>query len=177
MAWWLPGASLNSNSSDSLRVASANPKPAAASPHNLPLRKNCFSLPRESTVLAPSRKPAARSKLSPPSSAVRRHEPKLAIPSPPRREESLFDFPYTINIEWIRRDDTHDRHEHLQPLSHHSCRAGANLRCLLGRRAIRLPPTHQGRSLASRWCELPHRHRAARCKASTLVGWREPNRA
>src|SRR6266480_1126563 len=87
MAWWLPGASLNSNSSASSRAASVKPKPAAASPPSFPSRKNCVSLPKKSTVPALSRKLAARSKLAQQSSAAAR-----------RSGDPFRDFPYTIGI-------------------------------------------------------------------------------
>src|SRR3989442_4520286 len=87
MAWWLPGASLNSNSSASSRAASVKPKPAAASPPSFPSRKNCVSLPKKSTVSVLSRKLAARSKLSQQSSAAAR-----------RSGDPFRDFPYTSGI-------------------------------------------------------------------------------
>src|SRR5437588_3031853 len=87
MAWWLPGARLNSNSSASSRAASAKPKHAAASPPSFPSRKNCVSLPKKLTVPAFSRKLAARSKLSQQSSAAARLSGDL-----------FRNFPYTIGI-------------------------------------------------------------------------------
>src|SRR5260370_15659348 len=87
MALWLPGASLNSNSSASSRVASAKPKHAAASPRSFASTKNCGSPQKKSTVPALSRKLAARSKLWRPSSAV-----------VSRRGDPFRDFPYTMGI-------------------------------------------------------------------------------
>src|SRR5438876_155683 len=81
MAWWSPGASPNSSSSASSRVASAKPKPGAASPPSFPSKRNFFSPPRKSIAPVLSSKPAARSKPWPPSCAVGRYEAKSIIPA------------------------------------------------------------------------------------------------
>src|SRR2546425_4247987 len=128
MALWSPGAIPSSNSSASLRVVSTKSKLVAASPPSFPSRKNFTSPPRKSIVPALSKKLAVRFRLLPPSSALRRHEPKSVIPSEARnwaigrywrddlrpssrfaeaRGESVFDFPYTIVIEWIGRKGQH----------------------------------------------------------------------
>src|SRR5205814_4105782 len=117
-------------------------------------KKSCVSQRKKSTVPALSKKRGARSKLSPPNSAA------------PRRRGDLFqNFSYTISIEWIRKDDSHDRSKHIPPDSHHSRRAGADSRGVLGRRAIRSSPAHQRRSLASRRRKRCEVHRATRCCA------------
>src|SRR5260370_20229107 len=90
MASSSPGASLSSNSSASSRAALAKLKPAAASRRSFPSRINCVSPPRKSPVPGLTMSPAARSKLSRPGFAVRRHEPKSVIPSEARNLSSIF---------------------------------------------------------------------------------------
>src|SRR4029077_6057138 len=143
MASSSPGVHPSNNSIVSSLAASANPKPAAASPHSSPSKKNYFSPTRKSIAPVLSTKPAARSKPSPPSSAA-----------PTQRGDPQQNFPYTSAIEWIRRDNIHDRSRHLQPRAHFSRRAGANPRRLLGRSTFRPASTHERRSRASQ--RLPH---------------------
>src|SRR6266699_3745647 len=79
MASSSPGASPSSNWNAWLRAVLAKRRPAAASRPSFPSRKNCVTPRRKSTVRDRSKKPADRLQRSPPSSAAKRRDDRVAI--------------------------------------------------------------------------------------------------
>jgi len=151
-SWW-PGARLNSNSSASSLAVSAKPKPARRIAAQLPVE--------EKLRLATEKIDCSRLyRGNPPPGRSSRHQ------TPPKPDGAVTRFEIFLILLGIRASEGTTAMTAVKI----SNRARIILAALVlifgaywGRRAIRPPPTHQGRSRAPRWFDLTRRDGAARC--------------